>query len=60
MKRPNGRKDKQPISCLTCVQDYNLYMGGVDLIDQWLSYPIASHIDERWSGERKCFVGWLI
>lgn len=38
MKRPKGSKSKQPIPCPICIQDYNLYMGGVDLTDQCLSY----------------------
>ncbi len=37
MKRPKGR-DKRPIPCPTMIDDYNMYMGGVDLADQHLSY----------------------
>lgn len=38
MKRPKGSREKKPIPCPTCIQDYNLFMGGVDLTDQYLSY----------------------
>jgi hypothetical protein len=38
MKRPKGEKDKRPLPCPTCIADYNEYMGGVDLMDQQLSY----------------------
>ena len=38
MKRPKGSREKVPVVCPTCVQDYNLYMGGVDLSDQYLNY----------------------
>ena len=38
MKRPKGSCEKVSVPCPTCVQDYNMYMGGVDLSDQHLSY----------------------
>ena len=38
MKRPKGSRDKQPLLCPSCVSDYNMYMGGVDLADQYISY----------------------
>ena len=38
MKRPKGSRDKQPLPCPTAIIDYNQYMGGVDLMDQHLSY----------------------
>ena len=38
MKRPKGSREKVSVPCPTCVQDYNMYMGGVDLSDQHLSY----------------------
>ena len=38
LKRPKGSRKKQPLPCPTIIDDYNQYMGGVDLIDQHLSY----------------------
>lgn len=38
LKRPKGERDKRPLSCPTCIADYNQHMGGVDLMDQQLSY----------------------
>ena len=38
LKRSKGSKEKQPIPCPTMIIDYNNYMGGVDLTDQYLSY----------------------
>ena len=38
MKRPKGGCEKVPIPCPTAVYDYNQFMGGVDLVDQNLSY----------------------
>jgi len=38
MKQPKGSREKVPVPCPTCVVDYNAYMGGVDLTDQYLSY----------------------
>ena len=38
MKRPKGGWEKVPIPCPTAVYDYNQLMGGVDLVDQHLSY----------------------
>ena len=38
MKRQKGCHEKRPISCPTIITDYNQYMGGVDLMDQHLSY----------------------
>ena len=38
MKRPKGCHEKRPIPCPTIITDYNQYMGGVDLMDQHLSY----------------------
>jgi len=42
IKRPKGSHDKVPDVCPTCVEDYNSYMGGVDLTDQHLNYPKAN------------------
>ena len=38
MKRPKGSREKVPVACPTCIVDYNSFMGGVDLTDQYLSY----------------------
>lgn len=38
MKRPKGGHEKRPLPCPTIIDDYNMYMGGVDLTDQHLSY----------------------
>ncbi len=38
MKRPKGSREKEPLPCPSCICDYNLYMGGVDLADQYISY----------------------
>ena len=38
LKRPKGSHEKQPLPCPSIIDDYNQYMGGVDLIDQHLSY----------------------
>lgn len=38
LKRPKGGHEKRPIPCPTIIDDYNQYMGGVDLTDQNLSY----------------------
>lgn len=38
MERPKGSQEKVPVACPTCVADYNSFMGGVDLTDQYLSY----------------------
>ena len=38
MKRPKGGHEKRPLPCPTMINDYNMYMGGVDLTDQHLSY----------------------
>lgn len=38
MKRPKGSHEKIPLPCPTIITDYNQYMGGVDLMDQHLSY----------------------
>ena len=38
MKRPKDVCDKRPLPCPSIIDDYNLYMGGVDLADQNLSY----------------------
>jgi len=38
LKWPKGSRDKVPVPCPTCVVDYNTYMGGIDLTDQYLSY----------------------
>lgn len=38
LKRPKGSREKQPIPCPTIISKYNAYMGGVDLMDQHLSY----------------------
>lgn len=38
IKRPKGSREKVPIPCPTCVVDYNSFMGGVDLTDQYINY----------------------
>ena len=38
LKRSKGGHEKQPLACPTIIEDYNLFMGGVDLTDQHLSY----------------------
>lgn len=41
LKCPKGSREKRPLPCMTCpsiIDDYNQYMGGVDLIYQHLSY----------------------
>ena len=38
LKRPKGSKEKQNIPCPEMINDYNQFMGGVDLCDQCLSY----------------------
>ena len=38
LKCPKGSRDKQPLPCPCIIDDYNQYMGGVDLTDQHLSY----------------------
>ena len=38
MKRSKGCHEKRPLPCPTIIIDYNQYMGGVDLMDQHLSY----------------------
>ena len=38
MKRPKGGREKVPTPCPTSICDYNIYMGGVDLTDQYISY----------------------
>ena len=38
MKQPKGYHEKRPLSCPTMIDDYNMYMDGVDLTDQHLSY----------------------
>ena len=38
LKRPKGGREKRLLPCPTIIDDYNLYMGGVDLTDQNLSY----------------------
>lgn len=38
LNRPKGNREKRPIFCPSIIDDYNQYMGGVDLIDQHLSY----------------------
>jgi len=38
MKHPKGSHDKQPLPWPTCICDYNLFMGGVSLTDQYISY----------------------
>jgi len=43
LKRLKGCRDKKSVACPTCIQDYNLYMGGVDLSDQYLSYYSLTH-----------------
>ena len=38
MKRPKDQKEKRPLSCPSCIADYNQNMNGVDLMDQQLRY----------------------
>ena len=38
LKRSKGGREKRPLPCPTIIDDYNQYMGGVDLTDQNLSY----------------------
>ena len=38
LKHPKGSREKKAIPCPVAIIDYNNYMGGVDLIDQHLSY----------------------
>ena len=38
LKCPKGGREKRPLPCPTITDDYNQYMGGVDLTDQNLSY----------------------
>ena len=38
MKRPKGAKEKKSTPCPSMIVDYNQNMGGVDLMDQYLSY----------------------
>ena len=38
MKRLKGGHEKRPLPCPTMINDYNMYMGKVDLTDQHLSY----------------------
>ena len=38
LKHPKGSHKKKSITCPVAIIDYNKYMGGVDLMDQYLSY----------------------
>ena len=38
LKHSKGGREKRPLPCPTIIDDYNQYMGGVDLTDQNLSY----------------------
>ena len=38
LKRLKGGHEKEPVTCPTAVIDYNNFMGGVDLMDHYLSY----------------------
>ena len=38
MKRSKESRDKQPLPCPSCVSDNNIYMGSVELADQYISY----------------------
>ena len=38
LKRPKGKEVKEPIPYPTMISDYNNYMGGMDLSNQYLSY----------------------
>ena len=38
LKQPKGLKDKTNIPCPSMIVDYNQHMGGVDLMDQHISY----------------------
>lgn len=49
MKRPQGEQDKVAIPCPTAIRDYNLFMSGVDLADQQLSY---------YSLTQRCTIKW--
>ena len=42
LKHPKGGREKRPLPCPTIIDDYNLYMGGVDLTDQNLSYYLMT------------------
>ena len=49
LKRPKGEKEKRPLPCPQCIADYNQYMGGVDLMDQKLSYySLAQRKSLKW------------
>ena len=54
MKRPKGGRDKRPLPCPSMIDDYNMYMGGVDLTDQHLSYySMTMRRTKKWW--KKCF-----
>ena len=56
MKRPKGSHEERPIPCPTMIADYNMYMGGVDLTDQHLSYySMTTRRTIQWL--KKCFGG---
>ena len=54
MKRIKGGHVKRPLPCPTMINDYNMYMGGVDLTDQHLSYySVTTRKTLKWW--KKCF-----
>ena len=59
MKRPQGERDKVAIPCPTAIRDYNLFMSGVDLADQQLSYYSLTQRRPS-NGGRKFFGASLI
>ena len=49
MKRPQGSRQKVAVTCPHAIIDYNMYMGGVDLTDQCLSYySLTSRRTIKW------------
>lgn len=49
MKLPKGSREKVSVACPTCVVDYNAYMEGVDLTDQYLSdYTLTNRRTVKW------------
>ena len=57
LKCPKGSRKKQPIPCPTIISEYNAYMGGIDLMDQHLSYySMSTRRTLKWW--KKFFGGW--
>ena len=49
LKQPKGGHEKYPLSCPTAIINYNQYMGGVDLTDQYLSfYSLTTRWTLKW------------